>query len=166
MRSRKHQEQLVQLLGEVKFAEKQLEKLRERLPASEALIKKALLAGERERAKECALKYEELKAKVREGEQKVALAKRNYELGKQRSGELASAEAMAKLTAPLGAMADSMNVLGAADDMLRKLEEDAALNEARLDMALEEQDASPEPLPPPDLPGQSAEDILREFEGS
>lgn len=166
MRSRKHQEQLVQLLGEVKFAEKQLEKLRERLPASEARIKQALLAGNRELAKERALEYEELKLKVREGEQKVALARRDYELGKQRSGELASAEAMAKLTAPLGTLADTASVLGGADDVLRKLEQEAALNEARLDMALEGQDAplaAAELLPPPE---QSAEDILREFEGS
>lgn len=122
----------------------------------ETLIRDALRAGKRDVAKEHALRFEELKRQIEAAKQRVAAAKQAYEAGKRKTSELESAQQQAKLTAPLAAMADQAGVLTAADDMLRKLEQEAALDEARIKLAMGEL--------PPELPSSSPEDILKEFE--
>lgn len=167
---------LADLLAEVKLAEKKLEKSQGQLPAIEARIKQALVAGKRELAKKYALEYEERKLEVKRCEQGVALAKQEYERGKARALEGPSAKSlqrMAQTAQAMNAMADSLGVLSSDDDMLRKLDEKSAVAEARLDLAIDDaaakhpelHDASgPSSLEPPPPPLNTAEDILKEFE--
>lgn len=159
---------LAKLLGEVKFAEKKLEKEQQKLPALESRIKQALVAGNRDLAKKYALEFEEQKLAVQRAEQAVKIAKQQYEAGKGRATEVAGAERLSKLAQSMNKMADSLDVLNRDDDMLEKIEESVAYAEARLDVALDaaraehpEIDLPPEPPPPP---ANTAEDILKEFE--
>lgn len=157
--------QLASMLAEVKFQERQLEKLREKLPALEGRIKQSLKLGDREQAKHYALKFEELKLEIAKGEQKIVLARQQFEgtKGKTREIEEKTKESrtLGKLAESFGKMADSMDVLSRDDDMLRKLEEETAFNEAKLELALDgNPDVDLDPLPP----ASTAEDILKEFE--
>jgi len=161
---------LAKLLGEVKFAEKQVDKVKLKLAPAEARIKQALKAGNRELAKKYAFDYEEAKLELGRAEQKVLIAKKQYDQGKVQTRELEQAQAMGKLAKSMEAMANSMDVLTQDDDMVRKIEEKVAYSEAKLDIALESaREHHPEidePIATHDLPSSepTAEDILKEFE--
>lgn len=166
---------LAQLLAEVKLSEKKVQKAKAKLPPLEARIKQALVAGKRELAKRYALEFEEQKLAVRRCEQQLALAKRQYEEGQRKALEQPSAKqlrSMQHMAKAMEGLADSLGVLDADQDMLRRLEEDAAHAEARLDIALEDATAKNPELALPADPGpeeaapplSTAEDILKEFE--
>jgi hypothetical protein len=164
---------LANLLAEVKLAEKQVEKAKAKLAPVEARIKQALIAGNRELAKKYALDLEEKKLELKRREQAVVLAKRNYAQGQEQASQQVSASTMRRMASTADAMskmADSLGVLSSDDDMLRKLEEDAAVADARLDIALDEARANnpeidlPAPGPAAPPPISTAEDILKEFE--
>ncbi|MCO5165827.1 MAG: hypothetical protein M9894_05605 [Planctomycetes bacterium] len=151
------------LLAEVKLAEKRLEKAREKLEPQAERIKAALRAGDRAAAEKLALSYEQAKDDVARAEADVARAKEEFEQGKRKAADaernartLRSAQA---LGGALGAFNEAMGTVDAAEDMLRRLEEEAAIAEARVDLAL---DAAGEPPPPP--PPPRPEDLLKEFE--
>lgn len=165
------------LLAEVKLAERRLEKARERFEPQAERIKLALRAGDRAAAEKLALVYEQAKDEVARAERDVAQARETFQAGKRRA---AQAEHDAKrlrgaqaLGGALGAMHAAMDTASAAEDMLRKLEEDAALAEAKVDVLLQDaEDRLPPELRDPDGPTTSApppplrtaEDILQEFE--
>ncbi|MBX3465584.1 MAG: hypothetical protein KF878_01630 [Planctomycetes bacterium] len=151
------------LLAEVKLAEKRLEKARERLAPQAERIKAALRAGDRAAAEKLALAYEQAKDDAARAEADVARAKEELDEGKRKASDaernartLRTAQA---LGGALGAFGEAMGTVDAAEDMLRRLEEEAALSEARADLALE---AAGEPPPPP--PPPRPEDLLKEFE--
>lgn len=179
-------ERLTQLLGEVKFAERQLEKTRLVLPALEAKARQALLAGNRELALKYATQMEEQKDVLKLAEQKVALAKHALETAKRQGGELKEALQRKELADTMGNIAELVNKVGDADDMLAQVERETAINEAKVEMAMDAA-ALEAPLTPlsnaeailaeleregqaapaaeaPEPPRASAEDILKEFE--
>ncbi len=166
MRSHKSKEHLANILAEAKYLEKQVDKLRVKLEPLETTIKRALKSGNRELAMKYALQLEELKDEIKKGEAKVALARRQYESGKVKAKEfestLSDAKTMGKLAENMQKIAGSMDVLTRDDDALRKVEEEIALTEARLEIAMEGADSLP--LEPELPPANSAEDILKEFE--
>jgi DNA repair exonuclease SbcCD ATPase subunit len=167
------------LLAEVKLAEKRLEKAKERFDPLAERIKAALRAGDRPAAEKMALAYEQAKDEVARAEGDVAAAKEAFEAGKKRAAQAEQSARTLKnaqaLGGALGAINAAMDTANAAEDMLKKLEEDAALADAKLDLLL--QDAE-EKLPPelrgpsgpsskgapPPPPLNTAEDILKEFE--
>lgn len=166
------------LLAEVKLAEKRLEKAKERFDPLAERIKAALRAGDRPAAEKMALAYEQAKDEVARAEKDVATAKEAFEAGKKRA---AQAEVNARtlknaqvLGGALGALNDAMNTASAAEDMLKKLEEDAAMADARLEVLLQDAEdklppelrgpSGPAKAAPPPPPLNTAEDILKEFE--
>lgn len=154
------------LLAEVKLAEKRLEKARERCEPLADRIRAALRAGDRPAAERLALEYERAKDEVARAEKEVAAAKEAFEEGKRRAARAEeSARALKNaqaLGSALGAMNAAMDTVSAAEDMLKRLEEEAAVAEAKLDILLEE---ARDRLPPDDPPSpRAAEDILKEFE--
>lgn len=168
--SKEQKARLAALLGEVKFAERQLEKAQAALAPREARVKQALLAGERERALEYAVALEEERQRVVQAERKVAVASQAFEQAKAQGRELREALGRKEILTGLGAIAETFQAVGGADDILAQLERENALAEARADLALER--AGPTlPSDPASLlaefeqpaPG-SPEDILREFE--
>ena len=170
---RKNKMILADLLAEVKLAEKKLEKTKSTLPVAEARIKQALIAGNRELAKKYALSYEERKLEVKRAEQHLTICKKQFAQGKIQAQSATSAKSLRRtteLTKAMNIMTDALNMATDDDEMLQKLETDAAVAEARLDLATEaalekqpEIDIAPPTgaAPPPTI---SAEDILKEFE--
>ncbi|MGE0708899.1 MAG: hypothetical protein AB7N76_22645 [Planctomycetota bacterium] len=154
------------LLGEVKFAERQLEKVQAKLPPLEQRIKDALRAGKREAAQELAVVYEQLKDEAKQAEAKVARAKQALEQGKRQSAELKQALKGKELSDAMGAIADTVLSVGKDDDILERLERENALSEARMDVALGASEGGVDPQTEAELRRLSAEDILKEFEGS
>lgn len=171
-------EAVANLLAEVKLAEKKLAKAQEKLAPLTDRIKAALRAGDRPAAEKLALAYEQAKDEVAAAEAAVAQAKEAFEAGKKQSAQtkaniktIQQAQALSK---PLGAFHSAMDTTKDAEDMAKKLEEDAALAEAKLDLLLDEAEAKlpPElrgpggakPAAPPPPPRSTAEDILKEFE--
>jgi chromosome segregation ATPase len=157
-------EAVANLLAEVKLAERRLEKAQERLAPLPDRIKAALRAQDRAAAERLALAFEEAKADVARAEQDVAAAKASFTAGKQRGADLTravkAAQANQALLGPLEAMAKANKTASAGDEMLKRLEEEAAMSEARLEVALGDAPPLDEPPPP-----RSPEDILRELEG-
>lgn len=165
------------LLAEVKLAEKRLEKAKERCDPLAERIKTALRAGDRPAALKLAEAYEQAKDEVARAEKDVADAKEAFEAGKKRAAQMEqSARALKNAQAlgtALGAVNAAMDAASAAEDMLKKLEEDAALADAKLDLLLQDaEDKLPPELrgasgptgAPPPPPLNTAEDILKEFE--
>ncbi|MBL4846909.1 MAG: hypothetical protein JKY65_15425 [Planctomycetes bacterium] len=156
-------ERQTHLLGEVKFAERQLEKARLLIPALEAKARQALVAGQRELALKYALQIEEKKQAVALGETKVVVCKQALAKAKERNHELKGALARRDLAQGLGQIAEIALKSEAADDMFEKIERETAINEAKAEMALE---AAGEGLEPALSPLSDAEAILAELEGS
>lgn len=178
-------ERLTNLLGEVKFAERQLEKTRLLLPALENKARQALLAGKRDLALKYATQMEEQKDALKLAEQKVAVAKHALETAKRQGGELKEALQRKELADNMGKIAELATKANDADDMLAQVERETAINEAKVEMAMEaveleapltplsnaeailaelEREGSA-PASPVDEPARpSAEDILKEFE--
>ena len=171
-------EALANLLAEVKLAEKRLAKAQEKLAPVADRIKAALRAGDRPAAEKLAMSYEQAKDEVTAAEDAVAQAKAAFEAGKKQSSAtqaniktIRNAQALGNA---LGAINKSMDLTKDADDMARKLEEDAAMAEAKLDVLLDEAESKlppelrgpsgPKPAAPPPPPPSTAEDILKEFE--
>ncbi len=170
---------VVQLLTEVKLSEKKLAKAKEKLEPLAGRIKQALTAGDRPTAEKLALSYEQAKDEVARAEKELEAAKSAHEQGKKAaagaSANLRSARTNSALADALGKVNASLDTGKAGEDALRALEEESAMSDARLDMALEEADrlggpdvaGHPGPKrpapPPPPLPS-GAEDILKEFE--
>jgi phage shock protein A len=169
-------EHVANLLAEVKLAEKKLARAQEKLAPVADRIKAALRAGDRPAAEKLALHYEQAKDEVGAAESAVAQAKEAYEAGKKQAGQtkatIKAIQQAQALGTPLGAMNAAFDKAKDADDMAKKLEEEAALAEAKLDLLLDEAEAKlpPElrgtgaPKPPPPPPPNTAEDILKEFE--
>ncbi|HBP23549.1 MAG TPA: hypothetical protein DEA08_37940 [Planctomycetes bacterium] len=153
-------ERLAALLTEVKLAERKVEKLEQQLGPREEAIKSALRAGERERAKELALSYEELKDELGRAEQQVVRAKQAHALAKKQGQELGRALERKELTDALGAVADTLLSVNKDDDILARLERENALQQARAEIALSDAGVEVEDEPP----RASPEDILKEFE--
>jgi hypothetical protein len=166
---------VVELLTEVKLAEKRVAKVREKLEPLAGRIKQALTAGDRPTAEKLALSYEQAKDELARAERELEAAKAAHEQGKKAaagaSANLRSARTNAALADALGKVNGSLDTAKAGEDALRALEEESAISDARLDMALEEADRlggpdlgpkRPAAAPPP-LPS-TAEDILKEFE--
>lgn len=155
---------LAELLAEVKLAEKKHAAAQERLEPLKANIKRALTAGDRPAAEKLALAYEQQKDEVARAEQQVAAARAAFESGKKTiagvEANLKTAKQANALADPLKKMLGSMDVAAGADDMLRKLAEDAAVSEAKLEMLIEDADQKGAPPPVPSSP----EDLLKEFE--
>lgn len=178
-------ERLTNLLGEVKFSERQLEKTRLLLPALEAKARQALVAGKRDLALRYATQMEEQKDALKLAEQKVALAKHALETAKRQGGELKEAFKRKDLADNMGKIAELVTKVEDADDMLAQVERETAINEAKVEMAMDAA-ALEAPLTPlsnaeailaelerdgrtaspvdTDPPRRSAEDILKEFE--
>ena len=153
-------ERLASLLAEVKLAERKVEKLQQQLTPQEEAIKSALRAGNRERAKELALRFEELKDEVSRAEAQVVRAKQAHALAKKQGQELGRALERKELSDALGAVADTLLAVNKDDDMLARLERENALQQARAEIALSDAGVElPEEAPP-----SSPEDILKEFE--
>lgn len=153
-------ERLASLLAEVKLTERKVEKLQQQLTPQEEAIKSALRAGNRERAKELALRFEELKDEVSRAEAQVARAKQAHALAKKQGQELGRALERKELSDALGAVADTLLAVNKDDDMLARLERENALQQARAEIALSDAGVElPEEAPP-----SSPEDILKEFE--
>ncbi len=172
---KRHMLALADLLAEVKLAEKKFDKIKAKLPVGESRIKQALVAGKRELAQKYAFEFEESKLQVKRAEQHLALCKKQYEAGKVKAREAPTQKAlgrMVQVTDAMNKMADSLNMADDAEDMVRKLEENAAVADARLEIAVDNarinnpeidmtlDSVTPEPLPPVN----TAEDILKEFE--
>lgn len=166
---------VVQLLTEVKLAEKKVAKAREKLEPMASRIKQALTAGDRPTAERLALSYEQAKDEVARAEKELEAAKSAHEEGKKAaagaSANLRSARTNAALADALGKVNASFDTAKAGEEALRALEEESALSDARLDLAMEEADrlAGPDlgpkrPTPPPPPMPSGAEDILKEFE--
>lgn len=168
---------VVQLLTEVKLAEKKVAKARERLEPLAGRIKQALTAGDRPTAEKLALSYEQAKDEVARAEKELEAAKSAHEQGKKAaagaSANLRSARTNAALADALGKVNSSLDTAKAGEDALRALEEASAMSDARLDLALEEADrlagpdvagSGPKRAAPPPPPPSGAEDILKEFE--
>jgi hypothetical protein len=156
-------EAVANLLAEVKLAEKRLEKAQERLAPLPDRIKAALRAVDRPAAERLALAYEQAKADVASAEQDVARAKAAFATGKQRGADLSRAMKTAQQTnainSSLAAFDKANQTASSADDLLKKLEEETAMAEARLDIALGDLPAVDEPPP-----RRSPEDLLKELE--
>lgn len=166
------------LLAEVKLAEKRLERARERFDPLAERIKTALRAGDRPAAEKMALAYEQAKDEVARAEKDVATAKEAFEAGKKRAAQAEQSARTLKnaqaLGGALGAMNAAMDTASAAEDMLKKLEEDAAMADARLEVLLQDAEdklppelrgpSGPSKSAPPPPPIHTAEDILKEFE--
>lgn len=177
-------ERLTHLLGEVKFAERKLEKTRLLLPALEAKARSALVAGNRDLALKYATQMEEQKSALKLAEQKVAVAKHSLAAAKRQGGELKDALKRKEHADGMGKIADLLTKAGDADDMLEQVERETAINEAKAEMALDavaldspltplsdaeailaelERETKPSPVDV-EPPARSAEDILKEFE--
>jgi hypothetical protein len=166
------------LLAEVKLAEKKLAKAQEKLAPVADRIKAALRAGDRPAAEKLAMAYEQAKDEVAAAESAVAQAKTAFETGKKQASQVQASVKTIKnaqvLGGALGAINKSMDIAKDADDMMRKLEEDAAMAEAKLDVLLDEAESKlppelrgagpPKAKPAPPPPINTAEDILKEFE--
>jgi phage shock protein A len=154
-------EVLAQILTEVKLAERQLAKLQAQSAPMEESIKSALRAGDRPNAEKLALKYEQLKAQIGRIEKNVKDGRAQYDAArvksKQIQSDVKSARGLNETTKALAGMAGSMEMLKEQDRMVQKLEEEAAMSEARLEVAMD--DAGHVDVPP-----QSPEDILRQME--
>lgn len=157
-------EAVANLLAEVKLAERRLEKAQERLAPLPDRIKAALRAQDRPAAERLARAYEDAKAEVGKHEAEVRQAKDAYTSGKQRMGDLTRAAKAAQgtnaLLGSLQAFERANATVNAAEEMLKKLEEEAAMADARLEVALGDLPVPDEPPPP-----RSPEDILKELEG-
>ncbi len=154
-------EVLAQILTEVKLAERQLSKLEAQRAPMEESIKSALRASDRSRAEKLALKYEELKVQIQRIEKNIKDGRAQYEGAKGKSkkiqSDVKSARTLNETTKALSGMAGSMEMLKEQDRMVQKLEEQAAISEARLEVAMD--DAGHVDVPP-----LSPEDILRQME--
>jgi phage shock protein A len=178
-------ERLTNLLGEVKFAERQLEKTRLLLPALEAKARQALVAGKRDLALKYATQMEEQKDALKLAEQKVAVAKHALETAKRQGGELKEALKRKEAADNMGKIAELVTKVGDADDMIAQVERETAINEAKVEMAMDaaeleapltplsnaeailaelEREGAAPPAPVDEAPKSSAEDILKEFE--
>lgn len=153
-------DRLAALLAEVKLAERKVEKLEQQRGPQEEAIKSALRAGKRERAKELALRFEELKDQIEAAQRQVVRAKQAHALAKKQGKELGRALERKELSDALGAVADTLLTVGKDDDILAKLERENALQQARAEIALSDAGIEVEEEPPPSSP----EDILKEFE--
>lgn len=156
---------LANLLAEVKLADKKLEQIAEKRTATENSIRAALRSGDRPAAEKLALHLERIKDEQKRYENQRAQAKQAYETGKVKIRDLKvnmKAARSAKATADaLGGVLDAHATLKGADDVLRQIEQDVAMTEARLEIAADEADAVIEPQLDPKL---VAESILAEFE--
>lgn len=159
------------LLAEVKLAERRLAGAQEKLGPVDDAIRAALRAGDRPAAERLAERRVELQREVERREADVRAAQDALDDGKRRldglERDLRTLRTAQALGGALEAFADAERTAGAADDMLRRLEEGAALDEARAELALGELEgaggaAAPAPPPPP---VSAAEDLLRELEG-
>ncbi|MEZ6183420.1 MAG: hypothetical protein R3F62_00230 [Planctomycetota bacterium] len=156
---------LADLLAEVKLAQKKLDQLGERRGSTENSIRAALRAGDRAAAEKLALSLERLKDEQRRTEQQRAQAQQAYEQGKVKLKDLKqnlkSAQASKRTADALNAVLDGHQTLSAADDILRQIEQEVAISDARLEVAGQEAERVAGPQIDPKL---LAESVLAEFE--
>lgn len=163
---------LANLLAEVKLAERKLDRDEAKKGELEAAIKSALRSGDRARAEKLALDYERAKDEVERRKALIAKARAEYEATKGKVKQLESDMKSVQRAKPLADAMEKMNqafeVAGGAEDVLRKIEEEVAYSEAKLEIANQDAEAharkagvfDAEPAPPT----RSPDDILEEFE--
>lgn len=163
---------LAQLLGEVKLAEKRLQKAQDRVAPAEARIKAALRAGDRASAERYALDHQEVKLELERARKELELARAAHARGQEQARGLTSTRGLQEIARAQEGLVGALGALTDQDELVRKLDEEAAVADARLDVALDDADrlhpgalAGPAAGPTPPLPPLStAEDILRELE--
>jgi hypothetical protein len=157
----------VALRAQVKLARTKVERLRQESVSFEERLRGLLSRGERKEAERAALTYQDHKEDRARAEAQLAQVEaEEARLGAQLEGfgrraKRARGEAM--LGRALGGLADALGALSGPDSgdaQLEQLERRAALDEARLDLALEE---SSEHAPPTTAPSGAA-DLLRQIE--
>lgn len=165
-------EHLAQLLGEAKLLEKKLEKEATRGKGLEDRIRAALKAGDRSSAEKLALELERSRDEQKRLERDIRTIRDQYEQAKQRvkqvSTDARSARSMAATAQALEGVNKAMGVAKDTEDLLRKFEEEAAVAEARLDIAGQNAEESVKRSGVADeqvMKQLTAEQILREMEG-
>lgn len=139
----------IALRAEVKIAEKELARAEEGEKAATSRVKAALRAGDREKAARLAIELDEARDKLGFAKKKVEIARMLEKKGSAEAAsqarELERAKALQPLIKLQNSLASALNKArggGGTDDMIRKLEDDAALGEARFEMAMEDAGAA------------------------
>ncbi|MDC3379421.1 hypothetical protein OAX78_03970 [Planctomycetota bacterium] len=172
MKRAKHNQFLAELLAEVKLAEKKIQKLEGKIAPAAARIKAALRAGNREKALQFAETYEDLKQELTLAQKYLEAAKARHAQGKRQVSDAKSLKSVVAITKAQEGLVKAMDTLGGAEDMLSKIEEEAAVSEAKLDIAIDDAEAKnpgvdfskPVSNAQAQSPISGAEDILAEFE--
>ena len=158
------------MLAEVKLQERKLAKLEETKGGVENAIRAALRANDRERAEKLALQLQQVKAEIAQKQGFVKDARVQFEQAKQKSKQLEAGMKSAKqLDATLKAMEGinkSMDTLGGAEDMLRQIEEQVAVSEAKFEIAMDDAEVHARKAGVDRAPEVSAEALLAEFEAA
>lgn len=177
MASLNSNQQKVYLRTQVKLAEKKAKTAQDRETLISNKIRIALKAGDRPAAEKLALALNEAREDLAFANQQLSTCKNmEAKMGSQLDQvdrKVAQAKAMQPLIKAQDGLAKSLNKLtgdatvGGADDMIRKLEEQAALSEAKMEIAMDDA-AMNAPMTSPELEKKaaelSAEDILRQME--
>jgi phage shock protein A len=177
MKKMNKNQQKVYLRTQVKIAEKKLKSSQEKEQLISNKIRVALRAGERAAAEKLAPLLNEAREDLDFAKKQLGMAK-NFEAKAVQQVDaidrkIKQVEALKPLIKAKEGLANSLNKLSGdtaaagTDDMIRKIEEQAALNEARLDIAMEDaavknpgQSAEVEKM----MEQSAAEDILRQME--
>lgn len=173
-------EHLAQVAGQKNLAERELKKISDQESDITAKIKAALKAGKRDVALTYAQELEQVRTNKTAQERQAKMFAENYEKAqKMRKAFLAEKErkikeAQAALSASRRAqyaeqVADAMKSFQVAgidathDEMIRKIEERAAMSEAKLDMALDTHKADRMEIEA-EAQKIQANEVLRQFE--
>ncbi|MDF1666829.1 MAG: hypothetical protein P1V97_34080 [Planctomycetota bacterium] len=177
MASLNSNQQKVYLRTQVKLAQKKAKTAQDRETLISNKIRIALKAGDRPAAEKLALALNEAREDLAFANQQLKTcqnmeAKMGSQLD-QVDRKVAQAKAMQPLIKAQDGLASSLNKLsggadvGGADDMIRKLEEQAALSEAKMEIAMDDA-AVHAPIASAELEKKAAEldaeDILRQME--
>lgn len=164
-------EYLAQLLGEAKLLEKKLEKAQEQRRVMEDRIRTALKAGDRPGAEKLALELEHVKDEEARLQKGIATARAQYEEAKGKVKQVTqsakTAQSLAQTAKALDGLNKAMGLTKDTEDMVRKLEEEAAISEAKLEIAGEEAERHAHRAGADDAEAMkklSAEQLLKEFE--
>lgn len=162
---------LAQILGEAKLLEKKLEKATQQKKVVEDRIRTALKAGDRKTAEKFALELEQVKDEETRLQKGIATARAQYEEAKGKAKQVQqnvkSASTLAHTAKALEGLNKAMGLAKDTEDMVRKIAEEAAISEAKLEIAGEEAESHARRAGAEDVEAVkklTAEQILREFE--
>lgn len=165
----------VEMRAQVKLAEKDLKKAQDKEAAIANRIRDALRSGNRPEAEKWAHSLNEARQELDFSKQKLAHLKNLHAQATAADAKMAKDIKRVKSLEPIikaqNAMADAVNLLngeaaiGGAQDMIRKIEEDAALTEAKMDIALDDAGLQSEISKHNEAAQKlGAEDLLRQIE--